>query len=221
MTPDFKTLLTPSPSCRPGRPPVTPLLILLALMAAALAGCASSGPKMVSLAYTGSPETTASGALGIARFADLRNETPRGELGYRVLNDKSREVYLVQGLDLAATLTDQTQSYLEKRGFSVSPVPPWTPDMEGLAAAEGRQDRQLTANINEFHMTAEKKGAITELVLKADITFFLGLKGEKRLTTIPVVMSLERTEVSFTRKKVETFFNQALAEVLEKALAAI
>lgn len=72
-------------------------------------------PKMISLAYTGTQEKTISGTLALARFTDKRQDTARGELGYRVLNDKSREVFLVQGLDLATTLTDQTQSYLEKK----------------------------------------------------------------------------------------------------------
>ena len=193
---------------------------LMALMfcLTALFGCASPGPKMVDLAYSGAPERTGSGTLGLARFEDLRKQGTRGGLGHRVLNDKSREVFLVQGLDLATTLTDQTQSYLEKKGFTVLPIPPWHPDMDGLREAEGDSDTILTARIHAFYMTARKKGAMTEMTLKINLSFYRGKKSEKQLTTIPVALTLERTEVNFTREKVEAFFNQTLAEVLEKAL---
>ena len=183
-----------------------------------LAGCASPGPKMISLAYTGTPEPAPSATLALARFTDKRPDVARGEIGYRVLNDKSRQTFLVQGLDLSTALTDLTQSYLEKKGIFVSPVADFPHDIEGLAAAKTDADRLLTADINAFALTAEKNGAVTQMVLKVDITFFLGKKSAKRLTTIPAVLTLERTEVNFTVEKVQTFFNQALAEVLEKAL---
>jgi len=197
------------------------VLLAIALLAGlfGLAGCASSGPKMISLAYTGSPDPSPSSTLALARFTDKRQDVARGEIGYRVLNDKSREVFLVQGLDLATTLTDQTQSYLEKKGISVTPVAPWSPDLKGLARAKTQAKRLLTADINAFTLTAEKNGGVTKMVLNVDITFFLGKKADKQLTTIPAMLSLERTEVNFTVEKVQTFFNQALAEVLEKALA--
>lgn len=56
------------------------------------------------------------------------------------------------------------------------------------------------------------------MVLKVDLTFFVGNKAGMSLTKTPAVLNLERTEVNFTREKVEDFFNQALTEVLEKAL---
>ncbi len=197
--------------------PMLTLAIVVCL--ALLGGCASSGPKMISLAYTGTPDAAAPAAFALARFTDKRQDVAKGELGYRVLNDKSREVFLVQGLDLATTLTDETQSYLEKKGLSVHPTEPWSHDIKGLLADPTDADRLLTADINTFNLTAEKNGAVTKMVLKVDITFFLGKKSTRQLTTIPAVLSLERTEVNFTVKKVQNFFNQALAEVLEKALA--
>jgi hypothetical protein len=182
-------------------------------------GCAAPGPKLITLSYTGTPEKAAPATLALARFTDKRQDTAKGALGFRILNDKSRQVFLVQGLDLATTLTNQTQTYLEKKGIFVRPAPRWSPDPGGLAAAQTDADRLLTADINTFTLFAEKKGAVTQMVLKVDITFFMGKKTEKQLTTIPATLSLERTEVNFTVEKVETFFNQALAEILENALA--
>lgn len=196
-----------------------PAIFTVFMILAALAGgCATSGPKYIDLAYTGQPEKNRSGTLGISRFSDMRPDQTRGGIGYRVLNDKSREVFLVQGLDLAGTLTDLTQVYLEKKGFAVMTVPAWSPTLEGLAQAGSDKDRLLTANINRFDCRAVKKGAITEMTLEIDLTIFLAAPGKGSLTTIPVALALERTDVNFTRKKVESFFNDTLAEVLEKAL---
>ena len=194
-------------------------LFLSSVFAALLiSGCASSGPKYIDLAYTGHPGSGSTGTLGISRFADLRSGFTKGGLGHRVLNDKSKEVFLVQGLDLAGTLTDVTQVYLERKGFKVTPVPAWTPTLEGLSETGTGKDLLVTGNINAFECRAVKKGAITEMTLEIDLTLFLAAPAGKKLTTIPVALTLERTDVNFTRKKVAAFFNETLAEVFEKAL---
>lgn len=189
-------------------------LMLFSLMA----GCAASGPKYIDLAYEGAPKASAQGTLGISMFTDKRADITRGQIGHRVLNDKSKEVFLVQGLDLSRTLTNLTQTYLEKKGFTVSPVPVWTPDLEGLAASGATTDYILTGHINKFDCRAKKNGALTEMILEIDLTLFLGSTADNKLTTIPVALSLERTDIRFTREKVEGFFNQTLAEVFGNAL---
>ncbi len=187
-------------------------------VALVILGCATSGPKYIDLAYTGQPESVSRGTLGISRFSDLRSEFTKGGIGHRVLNDKSKEVFLVQGLDLAGTLTDVTQVYLERKGFKVLPIPAWIPTLEGLSKTDTDKDYLVTGNINTFECRAVKKGAITEMTLKIDLTLFLAKPATKALTTIPVALTLERTDVNFTRKKVASFFNETLADVFEKAL---
>ncbi|WP_022668397.1 hypothetical protein [Desulfospira joergensenii] len=196
--------------------PARYLILLICLVL--LGGCAASGPKFITLAYTDSPRATAQGTLALARFIDQRGQTPASEIGHRVLNDDSREVFLVRGTDLAQALTDQTRIYLERKGLKVYPAPAWSPDLKGLAGTEAPVDTLLTARINTFDLRAEKSGVVTKMVLDLDITFFLGKKTAKELETIPVALTLERTEVHFTREKVEGFYNKTLAEVLAKAL---
>jgi len=41
---------------------------------------------------------------------------------------------------------------------------------------------------------------------------------KKSLRTIPVALTLERTEITFTPQKLEQFVNQSLEEVIQKAL---
>ena len=185
-----------------------------------LAGCAASGPKYIDLNYSGQPDSGGSGTLGISRFTDSRTGRGRGDIGHRVLNDKSKEIFLVQGLDLAGRLTDLSQVYMEKKGFHVTPVPEWTPDLAGLATLETDLDRVLTGRINTFYCSAVKNGALTKMILTIDLTLFWARPDLKELTTIPVALTLERTDVNFTRKKVEAFFNDALSDVLHKASAA-
>ncbi len=191
---------------------------LLILATAFVFGCAAPGPKYINLAYTGTPEADTPSTLGISRFEDKRDGHSKGGIGHRTLNDKTKEVFLVPGLDLAGTLTDLTQTFIEKKGLTVKPVHHWTPTIEGLAAAQADTDYLLTARINAFHCTAQKKGALTEMTLEIDLTFFQGKPASKSLTSIPVNLTLTRTDVNFTREKVETFFNDTLAEVLEKGL---
>ena len=191
-------------------------LLLISLMA----GCATPGPQYISLDVPGQPDTGSSGTLGISRFTDNRTGKGRGDIGHRTLNNQSKEIFLVQGLDLAGRLTDLTQSYLEKKGFHVTPVPQWDPTLSGLAAAQTDRDRLMTGKINAFYCHAVKSGAVTKMVLTIDLTLFWAHPGEKKLTTIPVAFTLDRTDVNFTRKKVEAFFNDALTDVLHKAAAA-
>ncbi len=191
------------------------------LVALVISGCATSGPKYIDLAYTGQPESgtpNTLSTLGISRFSDLRSGLTKGGIGHRVLNDKSKEVFLVQGLDLAGTLTDVTQVYLERKGFTVMPIPAWTPTLAGLSQTKTGKDYLVTANINTFECRAVKNGAITKMTMEIDLTLFLAKPATKTLTTIPVALTLERTDINFTRKKVASFFNETLAEVFEKAL---
>ena len=193
-------------------------LILLIVTLTLLSGCASSGPKFITLNYTGTPRTTSQEKLALAPFIDQRSQISPSEIGHRVLNDKSREIFMVKGTNLAQALTEQTRIYLERKGLKVYPAPVWSPDLEGLTNAESPVDVLLTAQINTFDLSAEKSGPVTKMVLELDITFFLGNKSNKELKTIPVFFTLERTEINFSLEKVEKFYNQTLAEALEKAL---
>jgi len=194
-------------------------LMAVVLLSAVFNSCAAPGPKYIDIAYTGTPETVSRDTLGISRFTDARTDKAKGELGHRTLNDNSKEIYLVRGLDLATTITDVTQSFLEQKGMKVKTAPPWTPTLEGLAEAASRTDYLLTADINAFECAARKKGAITEMHLEIDIRFYLASPPNKTLTTIPVNLTLTRTDINFSRDKLESFFNDTLAEALAKALA--
>ncbi len=56
------------------------------------------------------------------------------------------------------------------------------------------------------------------MVLDIDLTIFLGIADKNALKTIPVSLTIERTELTFSPEKLEQFVNQALKEVIQKAL---
>ncbi len=181
-----------------------------------LSGCASPGPKFIDLAYVKHHSPTQTGRIGLTQFTDKRQKQ-RGYVGRRILTDKSQETYLVRGMNLSATLTELTRVYLEKTGFVVTPIPPWSPTLSGMDQAPEGLAHILSADINILECRAQKNGALTRMVLEMDFTFYLGNIQSKELTTIPVSLTLERMELTFTQDKLENFINQAFEEILEKA----
>jgi hypothetical protein len=182
-------------------------------------GCATPGQKFIDITYLadhGKPPHT--GRIGIAVFQDKRIDMGEGYIGYRVLLDNSRETYFVKGLDLARTLTGIVKIYFEKNGFATSSVGPWELTPKGVKKASKGFKQIVTGTINKFECRAKKKGATTDMVLDIDLTFYLGIADKNALKTIPVSLTLERTLVGFTREKLEKFVNQALEEVIQKAL---
>jgi hypothetical protein len=181
-------------------------------------GCATPGQKFIDIDYFADHEKTQTGRIGIAPFQDNRVKMGPGYIGYRVLNDSSRETYFVKGLNLADTLTGIVGRYFEKNGFETSPLDPWELTPDGVGEASRGFKQIVSGKINQFECRAKKKGAVTDMVLDIDLTLYLGIADKNTLKTIPVSLTLERTELTFTREKLQHFINQALEEILQKSL---
>lgn len=181
-------------------------------------GCATPGQKFIDITYLADHEKTQSGAVGIAPFQDRRTGMDDGYVGYRILLDNSQETYFVSGMNLAGTLTRIMGAYFEKHGFTPSPIKSWDLTPEGAVAAATGYKQIVAGTINQFECRARKKGATTDMTLDIDLTLFIGMSDKSALKTIPVSLTLERTELTFTREKLEKFVNQALEEVIQKAL---
>ena len=192
-------------------------IFLCFMLLSFLSACAAAGPKFIDLAYVKHHSPTQKGKVGLSRFEDKRQKTEKGYVGRRILTDKSRETYQVRGQNLSATLTELTRVYLEKTGFVVTPIAHWPRNLGALGDAPGGLAHILSADINILECRAEKKGVYTHMVLEMSLTFYLGDISSKRLSTIPASLTLERTELTFTPKKLEQFINQAFEEIVEKA----
>lgn len=193
--------------------------ICMALAALFLSGCASPGPKYLNLNYSAPAQALKlDQSTGLSRFNDLRKNTEKGYVGYRQLLGGNREIFVVTGQDLASALTRVTRTFLEKKGFSVSLIPAWPVTASGVSQVSGQFVHVLAADIHQFECEAVKKGPATDMILSIDLTFYLGTPEDKQLTTIPITLTLERTELMFSRKKLETFVNEAIEEIFTKAL---
>lgn len=184
-----------------------------------LLGCATPGQKFITISYTADHEKTQAGDMGLAPFKDKRADRKGGYVGYRILMDRSQETYFVQGMNLAETLTTSVGDYFRQTGFQVIPITAWELSPEGVKASIGGFEQIVAGQINKFECRAKKKGATTDMVLEIDLTLFIGKKTNgDQLKTIPVSLTLERTEMTFTPEKLERFVNQSMEEVIQKAL---
>ncbi len=193
-------------------------LVFLAFCLVFLSGCTAAGPKYLNLSYsTAHPVKDRQQSVGLSRFNDKRSDTTKGHIGYRQLWGDQQEIYAVTGQDLSAAMTRVFRTFLEQRGFSVVLLPPWPATAEAVSQLPGKFAHVLAADINRFGCRAVKTGVTTQMTLIIDLTFYLGTPDKGRLSTIPVVLTLERTELVFSRKKLETFINDAIEEIFVKA----
>jgi hypothetical protein len=181
-------------------------------------GCATSGQKFISINYLGDHEKTHTGKIGIADFTDQRSDMGKGYVGYRVLMDKSQETYMVQGLSLADSFKKAIITYYEKNGYTTSSIKPWALTPKGVSTASQDFNQIMAGKINKFECRATKKGGRTEMTLDIGLTLYQGMVENSTLKTTPVSFTLERTEFTFNQDKLELFVNQALGEVIQKAL---
>jgi len=187
-----------------------------------LSGCASPGPKYLNLSFsTAHPVTDRQQTVGLSRFNDKRTGTTKGYVGYRQLLGGHREIYAVTGQDLSAAMTRVLRTFLEQKGFSVVLVPAFPATPRGVSDMPGRFAHVFAADINQFSCQAEKKGAATHMTLVIDLTFYQGSPDNRSITTIPIALTLERTELVFSRKKLETFINDAIEEIFAKAFPSL
>ncbi len=193
-------------------------LIFLGFIFILFSGCATPGQKFIDISYLADHAKTQTGGIGIAPFQDKRIDMGEGYIGYRVLLDNSQETYLVKGLNLADTITHSIDIYFERNGFTTTLVDPWKLTPDGVVKASKGFKQIVAGTINRFECRAKKKGGVTDMILDIDLTLYLGITDKNALKTIPVSLTLERTELVFTREKLEQFVNQALEEVIQKAL---
>ncbi len=193
-------------------------LIISAVLLVFLFACATAGQKYIHVDYTGNVSQTGNSTIGISAFKDNRKNLSPGYIGTRVLLDNSQETYFVNGMDLARTLTQTTSSFIEKKGYSTQEINAWELTPDGVSNADKGLSHLLTGTIDTFECKAKKRGGHTSMNLDINLTLYLGVSDQNRLKTIPVAFSLEKTEMTFTREKLEKFVNDSISEILEKAL---
>ncbi len=181
------------------------------------AGCATPGQKFINLEYSSDKAMEKQGVVGIASLEDARENEGPGYIGHRILLDKSQETFFVPGFNLADTLTRVVTQYVGSRGYDTLPVS-FEPTPEGVQKTPAEMTYLLTGTINAFECAAKKKAGRTTINIEMDLSFVLADKSSGVIKTIPVALETEKIVMTFDLETVEEMMNQALAEVLEKAL---
>jgi hypothetical protein len=193
-------------------------LYALIIMTLAVSGCTAGGPKYVDLTYVGDTDARQSGKVGICTFSDLRPDTGVGYVGTRYLNKKDKETYYAYGDNLALSVTGICKSYLQDTGFDCTSIPNWAYTPEGVRDAGQRFDFIIGGEIRKLECFAMKKIGFTSMTLDIDLVIYVGDPGRAELKTMPVILKLERTEMTFSEEKLQKFLNESLLEIIQKAL---
>lgn len=180
-------------------------------------GCAAGGPKFIDLAYTGPGGPEGSGKVGIAGFTDKRENAGEGYVGKRTLWHNREETFFVNGLDLAGSVTQAVTAYLEKSGYTVHRIEKGPHSAEDVKNAPNGYDTIIGGDVVSFECSA-RKNATTHMDIHISLVLYVGDINEGEFQTIPVELSLERREISFSKRKLENLLNRSLEEVLQKAL---
>jgi len=191
---------------------------ILIFMAVAVSGCVSGGHKYVDLTYVGKSNGLQTGTVGISTFSDSRPDTKAGYVGTRYLGKSGKETYFVYGEDLALSVTSICKSYLQDSGFNCTSIPRWDYSPEGVKDAGQRFDFIVGGEIRKLECFAMKKIGFTSMTLDIDLVIYVGDPDKTELKKIPIILKLERTEITFTKEKLEKFLNESLLEIIQKAL---
>lgn len=195
------------------------IVYALMVMTVAVSGCVAGGLKYVDLYYAGKVEGLQSGRVGISTFTDTRPDTDAGYIGTRYLGKNNKETYFAYGDDLALSVTGICKSYLQDAGYDCTSIPPWDYSPEGVRDAGQRFDFIVGGEIRKLECFAMKKIGFTSMILDIDLVIYVGHPDRTELKKIPFKLNLERTEVTFSEKKLEKFLNESLLEIIQKALS--
>lgn len=193
-------------------------LTFIFVLAFVLGACATAGHKYVDIRLSIDPPGQTTGKICLSDIEDLRKDVPPGYIGRRILTDNSQETYFVSGIRLDKTLSGAIKDYLTGKGFEIVPCKQACTTPESVAELSGSCDHTISGVVNQFECSARKKGALTHMTLDIDLILYHGDPASGRLKKVPVTLVLERTELTFTTKKLSEFINASIVDVFDKAL---
>ena len=198
------------------------MCFILIFTIACTTGCTTAGSKFLKINYLGQNKATNNSNIGISLFLDKRGDLEKGYIGKRVLNSGKDEVYYVDGLSIAATITQTFESYFKKTGYNCTRIDAWKHKPEELKNVDEKYKNKnykyiLAGDIIEFEFFASKDFG-TSMVLDIKLIVYLGNLENAELTTIPVNLNLKRNDLKFSKQKIERFINESLTEVILRAM---
>ena len=193
------------------------LFTLLFFYSCIFYGCTRAGSKFLNIQYLGQPKTSGNLNIGISTFLDKRDNAEKGYIGKRILNSGKEEIYYVNGLNVAETITKSCESHLKKNGYQYTKIENWEINTDALKNIDKKFQYVIAGDIKNFEFFADK-GYITKTNLDIQVIIYIGNVQNGQLTTIPVNLNLVRKDFKFSLDVVEKFINESLTEVLIKSI---
>ena len=156
--------------------------------------------------------------IGLQAFENISAEHSmlgRRETGW------GTEFYESRPNPIADAFTEAAENFLRHKGYALRSISGWDYTPESLPRVGEGLDTVVAGKIRDLFCKAEKKFARTTMVLEADIVFIIGDVKLMKVTTRPVKIRLERTEISFDAQKLEHFMNDTLADLLQTGLGKL
>ncbi len=180
-------------------------------------GCTSAGSKFIHVQYLGKAEASKVLNIGISPFVDQRQNIDKKYIGKRILNSGNEEIYYVDDLSVADTITKSFESHLKNKGYSFTKINDWSHDVNALKKINRKFQYIIGGEIKEFEFFANK-GYATSTNLDITLVIYIGDIQNNKLTKVPVHLNLVRKDIKFSKEKVEKFINESLTEIILKSL---
>jgi len=179
-------------------------------------GCTTAGSKFIQINYIGLQQTPNNQKIGISPFLDKREIKEKKFIGKRILNSGNEEIYFVNGAGLDQTITQNFESYFHKTGYQIEKIDPWEPSIEKLKTLNKTLKYVISGEIKEFEFFAVKDFKTT-MTLDIKLIIYIGDLEKNIIKTVPANLSLKRTDLNFSKERVEMFMSESITEIILKS----
>jgi uncharacterized lipoprotein YajG len=190
-------------------------LLLIAVLAAALHGCAEKGPILLAVAYQEPAEITAAPSnmtVGVSQFKDVRGKGAT-VLGKRTIPSGLENDLVVQGT-VAGIATSSLKKALTSRGISVKNVPSWDLTAEGMKSDGAAL--LLGGEIKTLWLESTADPLRTHLQASVQIKVVAGDPSEKKIIRTVEVSSRVEQDVLYSRESLEEALSEALTSAIDQ-----
>ena len=192
----------------------------IVLLSFVLLSCASGGTRHLAIRYqTTNPFPTLQQKIGsslaVAPFKDQRQESLY--LGLHEPLAGSYTYFKSDPSSLEQAVRDSLLRILPPCGVKVISVPSWDGSPESLTSLE--TDSILFIEIKKFWIEGHASLTGTKVQSSARITFYLGVKKERKVFTRNVELERETTLARFTAENAEEMLNRVLSDILDSYLS--
>ncbi len=195
-------------------------LVIAALLAAFLSGCAPKGPILLDFQYQPPQDVSARAAnatIGVSPFRDDRGKVP-SVVGRRSLESSTETNDLVVQGTAAEKVTAALKSALKARGIAEKDLAAWNLTEAGIPS--GGANLLISGEIKKFW--AESKSRFANTTVKAEVQLRISMANmahRKIIRVVNVNSMMERQNATFSTEVVESTLSDALTSAINQIFA--